>query len=284
MAVNSAPKAARLRPNCLSFPEVLAQSVSLIAPTITAALNAPLVFASAGNGTWLAYVIATIGLVLVSLNINHFAKRSALSGALYIYTAKGLGATAGIICGWALTLAYLLVAATVTVGFAHYSDVVLQTFGFQVPSILLYAICLGIAWYYAYTDIQVSTMLMLVLELLAISVIVVLAVVVLGKQGFPVDAPQITLEGVTPSGISLGMVIAILSYVGFESATTLGDEAKSPTRYIPLAIVWSTILTGLFFIFISYTEVLGFRGSEIPLNQMIYPCLLAQTLLEPFWM
>ncbi|HEY9640127.1 MAG TPA: APC family permease, partial [Coleofasciculaceae cyanobacterium] len=202
------------------------------------------------------------------LNINYFAKRSALSGALYIYTAKGLGATAGIVCGWSLTLAYLLVAAAVAAGFANYSSIVLQEFGLQVPSILLYALCIGIAWYYAYTDIQLSTILMLVLELLAVGAIAILAIFVIGKQGF-VDTRQLTLEGVTPSGISLGMVLAILSYVGFESATTLGDEAKAPTRYIPLAIVWSTILTGLFFIFISYAEVLGFRNNEVPLNESV---------------
>ena len=40
--------------------ETLAQSVSTIAPTSTPAATIPLVCALAGNGTWLAYVLATM--------------------------------------------------------------------------------------------------------------------------------------------------------------------------------------------------------------------------------
>lgn len=74
-----------LRSECLPFGEVLAQSVANIAPTATPTINLALVFASAGNATWLAYVIATIGLVFVGLNINQFARRSASPGSLYSF-------------------------------------------------------------------------------------------------------------------------------------------------------------------------------------------------------
>lgn len=67
-----------LHSECLPFSEVFAQSVANIAPTVTPTVNAALVFASAGAGTWLTYVLATIGLAFVSLNINQFARRSIL--------------------------------------------------------------------------------------------------------------------------------------------------------------------------------------------------------------
>ena len=97
MTANSKQSASGLRQQCLSFPEVLAQSVATIVPTATPSVNIALVFASAGNGTWLAYVIATIGLVFVSLNINQFARRSASPGSLYSYISRGLGPTAGVL-------------------------------------------------------------------------------------------------------------------------------------------------------------------------------------------
>src|ERR1700738_497570 len=78
-----------LRPTCLSFIEVLSQSVANISPTLTPVVIIPLVFASAGNGTWLAYLIATIGLMLVGLSVNQFAKRSASPGALFTYIGQG---------------------------------------------------------------------------------------------------------------------------------------------------------------------------------------------------
>ncbi|WP_246162591.1 MULTISPECIES: hypothetical protein [Brasilonema] len=64
-----------LKPNCLSFREVLAQSFAVIAPTTMAiaASNIGLIVVLSGNGTWLSFVIGLIGLVFVSVNINQFA-------------------------------------------------------------------------------------------------------------------------------------------------------------------------------------------------------------------
>lgn len=51
----------------------------------------------------------------------------------------------------------------------------------------------------------------------------------------------------------------------------MGDEAKKPLKFIPRAVVLSTILSGLFFIFLSYAEVLGFQGASTSLNQSAAP-------------
>jgi amino acid transporter len=274
MAINSTQRATSLRPNCLSFPEVLGQSVASIAPTITPAANIALVFASAGNATWLVYLIATIGIIFVRRNMNYFASRSASAGSLYTYVAKGLGPMAGALCGWALTMAYLLQVGAVAAGFVRYSNIVLSEFGIQFPSILLLIVCMGIAWYYAYTDIQLSEIITILLEFVSISVILILAVLVLAKHGFSLDVSQLTLSGATPGGISLGMVAAVLSFVGFEGSMTLGDEAKRPTQTIPRSMVWSTLFSGCFFIFLSYTEVLGFRNYATPLSQSDAPLVV----------
>ncbi len=271
MSFTSRQSASGLRQECLSFPEIFAQSVGNIAPTVMPSVTIALVFASTGKGIWLAFLVATVGLVLVSFNINQFARRSASSGALYAYIARSLGSTVGVISGWALVLAYLFTAMTVSSGFAIYANVVLNEFSLQASPIFLFAICTGIAWYYAYTDIQLSAVLMLILEMTSVSLILILAVIVLFRHGFTIDTSQILLEGVSFEGVRLGLVLAIFSYVGFESATALGDEAKNPLRSIPRTMVWSIVLSGLFFILLSYTMVLGFSGYETPLNKTDVP-------------
>jgi len=84
-------KPASLRSECLSFPEILAQGIALIAPTMTAALIIPLTFSNAGSGTWLTYVFATLMLLFVAFNLNQFASRSTSAGSMYLYTGRGLG-------------------------------------------------------------------------------------------------------------------------------------------------------------------------------------------------
>ena len=66
-----------LKQDCLPYPEVLAQSVSVIAPSTVPAAIVGLIFATAGNGTWLSFLIGMLGMFLVGLNINQFARRSA---------------------------------------------------------------------------------------------------------------------------------------------------------------------------------------------------------------
>jgi amino acid transporter len=267
----SLPSASGLRANCLPFSEVLAQSIANIAPTATPALTVALVFASAGKGTWLTYVIATIGLVFVGLNINQFARRSASPGSLYAYITKGLGATAGVITGWSLIVAYLFTAMAVQCGFVNFSDVLLQPLGLNFSPVFLLAIGTGIAWYCAYRDIKLSAALMLVLEIVSIGLILVLGIIILFHKGYVIDKSQVTLEGVQPSNIMFGLILGVLSYVGFESATTLGDEAKSPLRNIPRAVILSTLVSGVFFVVITYIETLGFEGMAKPLNESTSP-------------
>ena len=70
------------------------------------------------------------------------------------------------------------------------------------------------------------------------------------------DRPK-SSNGASFSGISLGVVTAIFSLVGFECATAFGEEAKKPLATIPRAVIVSLLLTGAFFVLVSYTEVLG---------------------------
>jgi len=263
--------ASSLRSNCLSYPEVLAQSIALIAPTMTAALLIPLAFASAGQGTWLAYLFGTVMLLFVVFNLNQFARRSTSPGSMYAYTGRGLGARAGVLSGWTLIWAYLFIGMAGMTGFAIFAGQLLSFVGINLPPILFFLISGVLCWYLAYKDIKLSAVLMLVLEGLSVALILGLAILVLFKHGFALDTSQLTLKGSTFSGIGLGVIASIFSLVGFESATALGEEAKNPLRSIPRAVIWSLVLTGAFFVIISYVEISGLSAHKPSLDQLTTP-------------
>ena len=80
-----------------------------------------------------------------------------------------------------------------------------------------------------------------------------------------------SLRGATFPGIALGATVAIFSLVGFESATSLGEEARDPLRTIPAAVILSVVVAGAFFIFCAYAEVLAARGLTTPLDKLGTP-------------
>ena len=264
-----------LRRDHLSFADVVAQSVGIIAPSGTPAFVVLGVFATAGNGTWLAYFFATLALLLLSFNINAFASRSASPGALYTFAGQGLGAFWGSIAGWSLVIAYLFTAGAVVAGSVNYALVVLHlVFGDFSDFWLAAPLALGVialAFYVAWRSIKLSTRLSLTLE--AITVVAILAVVIgyFAHAGTAIDTPQLSLQDVTRENLQLGLVLAFFSFVGFESATVLGHEAKNPLRVIPRSIIVTVLATGVFFVVTAYVLVAAFQGAQTPLDKADAP-------------
>src|SRR5437773_5906850 len=83
----------------LSMPEVLAQSVANMAPSAAMALLPLLVFISAGNGTWVSFVIAVVLMACVGYSASQFARRMNSAGSFYVWVTRGLGAGSGHTAG-----------------------------------------------------------------------------------------------------------------------------------------------------------------------------------------
>jgi amino acid transporter len=256
------PPSYGLRQGVLSATETLAQSVSTMAPTTTPVATIPLVFALSGNGTWLAYVLATGAVLLVALCVAHYARHSSSPGSLYSYASKVLPPWMGAIAAWSLLLAYIATGSSVIGGFYHYGNVLLHgATGHGVSATLLALGVTGVSMWIAWRDVKISARLMLWIEAVSVSLILILVALVLIRHGAHWDTDQLRLSGMTGSGLRLGLVLALFSFVGFESATTMGAEARNPLQVIPRAVIQSAILAGLIFTVCAYAEVLGFRGT-----------------------
>ncbi len=249
-----------LRREALSPMETLAQSVSTIAPTTTPVATIPLVCALAGNGTWFVYVLATVAVLLVAWCVGRFARYSASPGSLYTYAAMILPPWLGAVTAWSLLLAYVATGSSVIGGFYHYANLLLRdATGHGTSAVFLAVIVTGVSMWIAWRDVKISARLMLWIEAASLTVILIVVVLVLVRHGVHLDRTQLQLSGVNGSGLRLGLVLALFSFVGFESATTLGAEARNPLKTIPRAVIQSSLLAGAIFTVCAYAEVLGFR-------------------------
>jgi amino acid transporter len=263
-----------LRRGVLSPMETLAQSVSTIAPSTTPVATIPLVCALAGNGTWLAYVLATAAILLVAWCVGRFARYSSSPGSLYNYAHTILPPWMAAAAGWSLLLAYIATGSSVIGGFYHYGNVLLHdATGHVTSTVFLALLVTGISMWIACRDVKISARMMLWIEAASLLVILAVVILVLVRHGLHGDWDQLRLRGMTGSGLRLGLVLALFSFVGFESATTLGAEARDPLRTIPRAVIQSSIIAGAFFTVCAYTEVLGFHvagqdlgSSQIPMH------------------
>src|SRR5205085_11982377 len=92
-------------------------------------------------------------------------------------------------------------------------------------------------------------------------VCLILAIIVLfhaGQQG-GLTAVPFTPGPVPPSGdITVGIVLAVLSFIGFETAAALGEETRNPHRNIPRAVFGSMIVVGVFYVLMAYVGTVGY--------------------------
>ncbi|HEY0145650.1 MAG TPA: APC family permease [Methylovirgula sp.] len=280
MAIATIP--GKLKANCLGFPELLAQNIALISPTMTAALIVPVMYSNTADWSWLSYALGTIMLLFVAFNLNQFAKRSTSSGSMYAYICRGLGLTAGAIGGWALIWSYLGIAMAGVTGFTVFSGKLLSMMGINAPPILLFAVCVAVSWFCAWKNVNLSARAMLLCEGISMVLITILGFIVMGHHGFSIDTPQFDTKTIPWSSMGLGVVVAVFSLVGFEAATAFGDEAKDPLKTVPSSVYWSLIISGVFFVFVTYFEVQGTRGYSTTLDKIDQPLnILAQLVHIP---
>lgn len=260
-----------MKAGSLSFIEVLATSIALIGPSMTPLLIAPYMYALAGNGTWLAYVFGGTMLIFVAFCINQFARRATGAGSMYHYVADNLGSVTGAIGGWTLLWAYGFVATAVLGAMALFVGRLFDTIGLHVPAAAIIVVFAAVAWQLAYRGVQVSAIVMLVLEAISVGIICVLVAIVLHAHGPAIDAKQLHVSGGFPGGVGFAVAFAVFSFVGFESATAFGAEAKEPLVAIPRAVIASVLFATAFFVVATYAEIVGLAHAAQPLDKQQFP-------------
>lgn len=258
---------AGLREGVMSGPELAAQAIASIAPSAVIAFTAAAIFLGAGNGTMLAFALATVVILCVGYIVTVFARKHPSAGSLYTYVAQGLGPGGAFAAGVALLIGSWGIAAGSLGGAVSYASDLLQLFGIPATGVVwlvILTIVIGsLATFFTIRGIRISARVSLVLELVSVCIIMVLLVsslVWLGPEAW--DPVQFSFEGVPFQGVAAGMVLGILGFVGFSSADALGREARNPKTAIPRAIMWSAVVVGVLYVFAAYTQI-AVLGDEL---------------------
>src|SRR5581483_308462 len=256
---SAAPPADGLRRDAISFPEALAQSVSVMAPAMSGAFVTYLAAIKAGGATPLAFLLATGSCLLIGAVVSRFALRLPSAGSLYTYTVDGLGPFWGFVAGCLYPAG---------LGIAVFTSLVMRNVG--APAVLgqwWLWFAAGVAVYFllSWFSIEFSTRAQLVFTAATAATLLLLAAVIVGKGGaggntLAVFSPG--AAGVTWPLVLGGMAFGILSFTGFETAAVLGEETRNPRRSIPWAVLGSVVVGGLFYVVVTYATAVGYCARE----------------------
>jgi basic amino acid/polyamine antiporter, APA family len=242
----------------------------------------------AGPALMLSYVVAGITCIFAALCYAEFASMVPVAGSAYTYAYATLGELFAWIIGWDLILEYAVGAATVANGWSGYFQSVLAKFDLHFPAALagppiIYNTAAG---HFVRTNGVMNLPAILVVALVTailvkgiqesagfntmmvfLKVTVVLFVIMVGS--FYIDptnwhpfAPygvsglsffghtlmgQVNAGG-QPVGMLAGAAIIFFAYIGFDSVSTHAEEAKNPSRDVPIGIIASLLICTVLYI------------------------------------
>jgi amino acid transporter len=220
-----------------------------------------------GNGAGFpaAYVVATLVLVLFAVGFTTMTPYVASAGAFYSYVERSLGRAAGLGTGFAALLSYLTLEAAVFGLIGPGMNSLLASYG--VPSVpwWVYAvIAFVVVLLLGHRNIELSGRVLGVLLIAEVAIVLVLdAVIVLGGGPEGLSTGIVSPSAILSGAPGIGILFAILSFIGFEATAVFRDEARDPERTIPRATYLSLVLVGVFYALSSWALISAVGDSKI---------------------
>ncbi|GAA4118094.1 APC family permease [Nocardioides fonticola] len=204
-----------------------------------------------GNGTGFpaTYLIAGVVLLLFAVGFTALTPHVRDAGAFWSYIGAGIGRSVGLGAGFAALLSYVTLEAGVFGLIGPGLDALLVSYGVPSQPWWLYAaLTFAIVSFLGYRNIDLSGKVLAVGLLAEVAIVLVLDLVIVVRGG----ADGLSTGIVDPSAITsgapgLGILFAILSFLGFEATAVFRDEARDPERTVARATSISLVLITLFY-------------------------------------
>ena len=242
----------------------------------------------AGAATMLSFVVAGFACAFAALCYAEFASMVPVAGSAYTYAYATLGELFAWIIGWDLLLEYGVGAASVAHGWSHYLTDFLRLLGIalpqaftnapfdfdpsngrfiptgtviDLPALLISALLTAVL----VIGIRISVTFnafMVAIKLAVVFLIIAVGVFYIDPRNWQPFAPYgysgISFFGKTimgqhgaggePLGVMAGAAIVFFAYIGFDSVSTHAEEARNPSRDVPIGIVASLTLCTVLYI------------------------------------
>ena len=257
----------QLRRNALGLPSALAISLAFISPTIGVIFISSLIAGKAGISSPFVFIIGTLGIALMASTLAQFTRRITSAGTFYKFICQSFGTSTAFVAGMVLLLAYTLQSPLNTNLFGGFVSQTLATdFGIHIAWWILMIVIVvavgALAWYSVHTSMRFD----LAFVIAEVTIAGILLLLILFKGGDHGQVPTAFLPTHSPSGFGgLGeaFVFIVLAFFGFESSTTVAEEVRKPRRNLPIALIGSVVLTGLWFTFAMYAIVVGYGSRHV---------------------
>ncbi len=222
----------------------------------------PATLALYGGISLLGWIFSALGALVLAKVFSNLSILMPSVGGPYAYSRKGLGDFAGFLVAWGYWVSLWIGNAAITVAFISYLTVFIP----ELATNNLLAIVAGIIsiWFFTWINtrgVKEASTIQLVLTILKITPLALIALFgiffINWDNFFPFN-----ISGESHfSAITATATLTLWAFLGLESATIPADNIINPTKTIPRATLFGTLITTLVYVLGSMT-IIGMIPSQ----------------------
>ncbi len=226
---------------------------------------------TAGTATPFVFLLSLLITLPTAICYAMVSKEIPSSGSAYTWLWEAMNPYIGIWIGWLLYGFFIIVVFLQPLLFGLFFNDFMRLLGidagywFFLISVVFSSSLVAV---FTYRGVELSgkgslvdlIFQMIIVAALALTIIISLSQI--GRLEFTPLSPSSSSNGI--SGISQALIFGILSFTGFNVISNLAEETRNPKKTIPLAIVLSCIIVGVYWVIVSWAYVMA-----VPIEDVI---------------
>jgi amino acid transporter len=236
-------------PSVVFFVMTAATPLTVVAGTVTTG------YATTGLiGIPVAFIAIGIVLALFSVGYVAMAPYTANAGAFYAYISRGISKPLGVGGAWVALVAYSMLQVSLYGGIGFAAAPVLQDwFGVNAPWWLIALVAWAIVAVMGIQQVGVNGKILAVLLCAEVAIILVYSTTDLFHPAHnAISFTTLSPGNLIGTGVGAIFSLAVLGFVGFESAVVFSEESKQPRRTVRVATYLAVALIAVLYGFASW--------------------------------
>jgi len=254
----------KLRAGAVRLPGILMQAITHTGPAAGLIGSLAFVTGLAGLAAPLVFFFALLIILTMGLSITQLARYLPSAGGFYTYVSRTVSPAAGFLTAW-MFFVYDTIAGPITLAYAGFvvQGALKSEYNITFPWWLTVLILTTALTVITYRGIEVSARAVIILGLSEIAIMVALGITGLFQPG----SGGVNVHGFNPvnikGGFWLAVVFTISTFTGFESVAPLAEETRDPRRTLPIAIIGSILLMGVYYLFTPWAMMVGWGTNHV---------------------
>ncbi len=208
----------------------------------------------AGGAVWLPFVLAALAAALTGMSYAELSAMFPSAGASFEYARRAFGPNPAFMVGWLMVFGNIVSASAVALGFAGYLS------SFMVVALVPVAVILTLVCGVILV-VGVKESVFLGVAFTSVEVVALVIAVAVGAR-FIGDVDLLEMpRGL--GGVLQATTLIFFAYLGFEQIASLSEEAKNPTRSIPVAILLAVVVTTVLYVAVAVAAVSALGWEEL---------------------